>query len=905
MEQLKRPFWLLLTFICPLVLLILLFNETYQIIESLLTQEQKNLWSIFGTYYSILISVGTVYVGYLLIKKKMVDYITAWLVLLINILNITLFFFFIDQVLPNNIPEWMFTSSDLTIYPYSFLIPGALYSLIILVLKYTPKPKTTNAFINLVPIIGIPIFVILLSFGLNIFGSLDSSDVFWFKYVPIYLLVFLTCGFLFFLIRFIFIISTKSKKRDSLLQAFKIVFTCIFPVLGLFFNNTLDSSSGGIFGDFQDPWYFIFSIINGVVLCVPDLKNNKLRWLFFILRSILFVFILYFFVVFLPYLPLSILAILAVGFGFLMLAPIIVFVYQLSAIRNDIIYLKTVSSKALVYIVFWSSMLVLPMAITINYQMDRNELDRIFTFLYNRSFDDEEQYSFDTKRVDRLMNHIHDVKSDWLKHTPFLDSYYNWIVLDNLMLSDKKINEISSVINGDKLNSKTPLFSWFTFPAHSAYLDDYHVQSTYNGKHWTSYLHIEVATNDIEDSEFRLYLNTPNDCFVSNYYLEINGKKEFGILAEKKSANWVYNNIVKTRRDPGILNSVGYNKYILKVFPVQQNQKRLTGIEFIHNEPIEIAINDTIVTLGDPKQTNKNIREIMGGKGVFIPSAAKIKLPSIVRKPDYHLIIDKSINNKMNVSQLEKIINHLKDSLPNPENIHLWAVNYDNHPLSEKFWKNEINTIEQKGGFYPEFLMKKTLVQSYKNQIKTCPIFILVNSDSSSVSFVDGLSNLMFSIPDMARFYSCNEKMVTYQYNLETGQKIEIESVQKIKPDSLYVYKRKNTKFYLPFDNNSEFIYDSVSLIPQTKWQEGVVLGQMMKNYALNPQLNDEWINIVKGSMKSGILVPYTSYISLENEAQKKALLHKQKEVLETDKHFDLEEAEEMSEPNVMWYILV
>lgn len=907
MEQLKKPFWLLITFVGPLALLLILFNETYQIIESILTKNQKYLWSIFGTYYSILIGLCLVYIAVLMIRKKNVDTPTAWIVLFINILNITFFFFFIDKVLPSDIPAWMFTSDDLTIYPYSFLIPGALYSLIILVINYTPQPQSTNPYLNLAGVIGIPAFVIFLSMSINVFGYHGAASIFWFKYLPIFLFVFLTCGFLFFLIRFIFILSAKSKRRDTALLVFKIACTCIFPILGLYFNNGINSYGGGIFGDFQDPMYYIFSIMNGIALCVPDSKNNLIRWCIFIVRSILFVFIFYFFVVFLPYLPLSILAIIAVGFGFLMLAPIIIFVYQLSAIRSDMLYLKSIYHKGIVNVVFCLSVLVLPVAFTVNYQMDRNELDRIFTFLYDRSYDDGKHYSFDAERVERLLNHIQEVKTERIKHTPFLDSYYNWIALDNLMLSDKKIDQISGVINGTKMNSKVPLFSWFTFqsPNQSAYLDDYHVESKYNGKHWTSYVHLEAATEQGMNTEFRMYLSTPRDCFISNYYLKINGKKEYGVLAEKKSANWVYNNIVNTRRDPGLLNSIGYNKYILKVFPVNQGQKRITGIEFTHKEPINISINETMIQLGDPNKMSKDIQEIMDGKGVFISSTAKSKLPTVVRKSEYHFIIDRSKNSLLSKEQLETIIHHLKDSLPNSEDLKIWETNYDNLQLSTTNWKNELHSLKAQGGFYPEFLMKKILVQAYQNHSNTCPIFILITKRPSSISILDGFSNLMFSIPDMTHFYSCNEKMMSYEHELESGKKGERKPLQEIKPDSLYVYNWKKEQYYLPFDKHSDFLYTSISSRATTKWQEGIALNEKMNNYALNPQLKDEWLSIVQSSMKSGILVPYTSYLSLENEAQKKALLHKQKEVLQSNKHFDLEEAEEMSEPNVLWYILV
>lgn len=901
MDQLKKPIWFALCFLFPLVLLIFLFNETYQIVESLLSAEQKKLWIRFGYYYSLLSVISTVYIGFLLIKRRTVHFFTAWTVLVINILNITLYFFFVDEVLPRDIPSWMFTSSDLTLYPYSFLIPGALYALILLVIDYTPDPKSKNAYINLVPAVVIPLFVFAVSFGLNIFSSGRSLEFFLFKYVPIFLVVFLTCAFLFFMIRFIYILSLKSKKRHQLELILKIIFTCCFPIAGLLFNNAFN----GMFGDFTHPLFFILSVVNGVVLCLPDITNTVLRWITFIVKSVLFVFILYFCGIFLPFLPLSIIAIIIIGFGFLMLAPLIVFVYQVTSIKNDINYLSSVFGKPIVYTVFFLSLSVLPAAITINYQMDRNELDRIFAFLYERSFEEEKEYSFDSKQVGRLLNHIEKAKLRFLDYTPFLDSYYNWIVLDNLMLSDNKLNEISSVFKGSALTSHHQLFSWFTFPEHKATLDKFKVESNYNGKYWTSFLHLEVKSEEDNDTEFRMFLKTPNDCHISNYYLEIEGKKEFGILAEKKSANWVYNNIVKTRRDPGLLNWIGLNKYLLKVYPVQKKENRFTGIEFVHKEPIQISLNDTIVTLGDTVKASNKAYEILNGQGLFVPAKEKLMLPKVVRKPQYHFIIDHSINNSMTVGEIEKTVNSLLDSLPSRENVNLWAVNYNVKHLEVSSWRSEIESMPLEGGFYPEYLMKKILFMSLTRHEQTCPIFVFIKPDSSAVTFMEGFSNFIPVVPDAQCFYSCDNTLRAFKYSLESGKQDTVVYLSSIKPDSTCVIDWKKSNYYLACNNESEILFDSVSIGNPDKWESGILLDQDVNSYAFYPGSENAWLNIIKSSMRSGLLSPFTSYLSLENEAQKKALLHKQKEVMESNEHFDLEEAEPMSEPGVIWYIII
>ncbi len=77
------------------------------------------------------------------------------------------------------------------------------------------------------------------------------------------------------------------------------------------------------------------------------------------------------------------------------------------------------------------------------------------------------------------------------------------------------------------------------------------------------------------------------------------------------------------------------------------------------------------------------------------------------------------------------------------------------------------------------------------------------------------------------------------------------------------------------------------------------------QSFQLYPNtLEKDWKKQVKYSFQSKIMNHFTSYIVLENESQKKALLKKQKDILAGKNALDAgEEPQSMSEPSL--YILL
>ena len=137
---------------------------------------------------------------------------------------------------------------------------------------------------------------------------------------------------------------------------------------------------------------------------------------------------------------------------------------------------------------------------------------------------------------------------------------------------------------------------------------------------------------------------------------------------------------------------------------------------------------------------------------------------------------------------------------------------------------------------------------------------------------------------------------------------LEDTSIQVGNEVLVYPIGAKN-KAYIPDNQKGSLILKNATAAKSKKyaiqkdWLSGLQLQANYRNHIEHPELVDsEWVQQVRLSFQSRILTPYTSYLVVENQAQKNSLLRKQKQVLNGKQSFDLEdESTEMSEPS--WVI--
>lgn len=919
MRNLLNPKWLFVINTLPLVVLFFLIFGQFNIIKTLLEESSIQLWKSFGLSLGVLGLMNFAYAVYLILKKKNVSVWFGLIALLCYIPFIYLYGYYLDKIIPFSIPQWM-VSGNIFLYVGTFLMPTLAYSLFVLVSHFTPENKEHKAWANFLIAIGIPIAGYL--FSQIILPLWQPFDRDFSVHAMVILVITATLVFLFFLIRGVFILATKKAEVWQKYQlAWKIPIAIVLPLIGLAVNNghlfnNFGPSDSGIFGDFNNAWFYILAAVNGILVCLPNLKNKLYRLIVYIGRSITFAYTLYFFLVFLPFLPLSVIAIIAIGTGFLMLTPLLLFVIHINELSKDFTFLKTLFSKKLIIAISLLGFLIIPAFITVTYLKDKTVLNETLSYLYSPDY--SKQYDIDKVSLQKTLNVIKGHKDHRDSRSgifgngiPYLSSYFNWLVMDNLTLSDSKINTIEKIFFGKTSFELRPE----NIQNDNVQISNISTTSTYDKSQnaWKSWVDLEITNKSGSTwfSEYATTINLPEGCWISDYYLYVGDVKEPGILAEKKSAMWIFSQIRNENRDPGILYYLTGNKVAFRVFPFAKDEVRKTGIEFLHKEPITLNIDNNIIELGNIEET---IYEKIETESIaYVSVQQKQKLNSVKRKPYFHFLVDASKNQSRNSTDFIKRIEQvIEANQPLSENAKISFVNsYVTTTTLDKDWKGDYKNQTFEGGYYLDRAIRTTLFNAYQDKSKTYPVIVVVTDSIQNAVLDKDFADLKFTFPENDLFFNLDKKGNLIEHSLTENPIKELPEILRecMFCETVLEYKlTDNSVAYLANNNQPSIILRkdifeiSETEIKEKNWQSALTMQGQWTSQILHPEISDkEWLNMVKYSFISKVMTPVTSYLVVENEAQKAMLKKKQEQALSGNKSLDLgEDTQRMSEPSLI-----
>lgn len=925
MKNLLNPKWLLVLNTLPIAILFLIFIGDFNIIKTLLDEKTIGLWENFGLILLIISTTHLLFTLITIFRKKTLNIFYGITALIIYTCYLYIYLFHSDHIVPRNIPRWML-SGELVLYVGTFLMPTLAHALFVTVIKLTSKNKEYQAWKSFLATISIPLLWFV--FAQIIMPMAHRIESNFSEHILIIVMVIGVLLFLFFLIRTIYILSVKKSKVLNKYQLlWKIPITLIFPILGLLVNQgfLINSFSGGnsfgVFGDFSNPWFSIIAIINGVLLCLPITKNKNLRLLLFVARSITFAYTFYFFLVFLPFLPLSIVAIIAIGVGFLMLTPLVLFVIHIQELAKDFKYLKQFFNTKVIALTTIVSFMVIPTFTILSFVSDKNTLHNTLDYIYNPEY--TKSYAINKSSLKNTISKVlsnKDSNRDLFlgSQTPYLSPIFNWIVLDNLTLSNSKINTIERVFFNEKsFGIRNPRSE--NIRNTNVNISNISSRSKYNKEDnsWTSWIDLEITNgNSDRFSEYATTIDLPDGCWINDYYLYVGDTLEKGLLAEKKSAMWVFSQIRNENRDPGLLYYLTGNKVAFRIFPFLANEVRKTGIQFIHKEPLTLNIDNHEIYLGNTEE-QLNVTTIESDHVVYVSSKEKSKLEKVNRIPYLHFIVDTSKDNAKNVESYIKVIDSIKKSsgISKEQSKISFTNSYTTTTDWKTDWKTKLEKQTFEGGFYLDRAIKTVLYNSYKELSNRYPIIIAVSNDLEKAVLPKDFQDLKITYPDNHWFYNLSLGGDLTKHDLNINPKKIVSINQKINTqNTVLVWPNKTApKGYLPITNNPSLLLKNTlfnvddSTIKTNHWTSGLELQSKWISSKLNPKVSEkDWNTSVKHSFQSKIMTPLTSYIVVENEAQKAILKKKQKQVLAGKNALDLsEDAQRMSEPQLLLLLLL
>lgn len=927
MKNLRSPWWILGTSSLPTLMLLAIYGGIFWIISPQLPPNALALWMTFAIWLGGYGLTQAIFSVYCISTKRDIPFAYAVITLVAFIALLYQLYFQLNSLIPRDIPGWM-VPPEAAQYPIALLMPTLAHAMFLMILHFTPFERQQYFFDNLLyaavtPIFGYMFFMVFQP----LWQPLQSE---FFTHALLVVGIVGTVSFGFFLGRALYILGARRLVGETWIKIpFQILIAIVFPLLGLALNQgELFEGRGGfseIFGDFGHPFFMLFAIINGVLVCLPNLPIPGYRLALFIGRSWGYTFVLYFFLVFLPLLPLAILAILAIGLGFLMLTPLALTILQSQTLASDFQYLRLFFPKWLLLLLFLGSLMVLPAGVLVVYRQDRIALDQALEYVYASKLTEPTPQKINAQRLAQVLHHIevHKKRGDFFSsnNTPYLSFFYNSLVMNSLTLSQTKIDRLRYLFQDIEPPVNTNWENQVSARTDSVKVIKMASKSTYNPSagYWTSWIDLELKNQGNELGEFADTFVLPPATYVSDYYLDMNGHRELGILAEKKAALWIYQQIsTLTRRDPGILQYADPDHLSLRIYPFQAGETRFSGFSLIHPEPLLLSVAGREVQLGDPKTVSASTRTrpIAGSRAVYVPAGAKKTLPQVPLMTKYHLIIDGSA---LAAGQKQKLIKMVEDwrqtqHIATDQIKYVAAGIYSSSlGLGDK-WKKDLASYSNQGGFFVERAIQIQMAKAILKPKAEKMVFVLVSNRSYLPFDAQEVAQLAALLPlgvEVVQLQSKDGDLTSlwHSSNVTNEEKNwALAWPDALHPQTFLPANDQGSLVFQPQDLSSTSTWKVVNTDAQANvWENGIHLQSLSAQMVLYPENSERtWRQLTRNSFAAHLLTPATAFLALETESQKRLLMKKQWEALHANKSLDLgEEPTPMSEPEWWWILFL
>ncbi|HNY32132.1 MAG TPA: MSEP-CTERM sorting domain-containing protein [Fibrobacteria bacterium] len=935
MNSLRHPVWLLVCVILPLSLMEGILSHLYGIIGVDLDSTSRLAWQVALAVVAAWMVANAAIASVFWIRQRPLPLWVGALAAVLGVAALVATVWGSDVLVPRSVPRWVASDDDILRYGFTFVMPVVVWGLYLLASARAQARSAVQSRRDLVAEMG---GVFLLPSGVFFLFTVASPMFSLSPNVPVFTLFvagFTACTTLF---AYCLVALVRRGSQRPIRQGggldwtLRIAALVVAPLGGLALNQALDC----LFGDFSHPMWFALAAVGGVAYLVPLPSGSRWNLLQFWVRCATAPYFAYFFLLFLPFLPLSLLALLLVGFGFLMLSPLVAGVFVANLLGRQWKSLRAGPQRGWVPWIGLAGMVLLPGWVVVDALWTRIQIRTVMAYAY-----DAPGHPLDLASVDleSLADGIAQLESRFGGHDSragtregeqlYLSEFRDWAIFDNLMVAPARLAAMKALFAPPEDSLAEPSdapagrdVGGVAANGDSTLVRLAKVQPRREGESRT-WLDLDlVRPRRPQDSgqtwrraqaaEFRAKVRLPRDVFVDGYTLKVGDSLHQGVLAERRTAEWVYTQITRTNRDPGLLRYLqGGSDLELRVFPFAEAERRHTSIRFLHRRPVQIRVGDSAVALGGADQSG--IVEFPG-LGMVVPEPALAGLPRRIPPVRIHFVLDASRaagpHRNVLAASLESF---LQRSGLDPASVRILSMNVRGTDLSEDpEWSRRYRQGPFEGGFFLERAVKHVLSDKFQRGSDTVPMVVAV-SDRTDFVFLESDLDLFASVsPGVHGFFRLDRRGVLERFPFSGEGPVPVYGM--FIPDSVGELKdRKGRNHWVdlregsvlvPFPDSVQAPLAGANLGP---WERAAANALRETRLAVLARDGDRaWKEILGESFASGVLARATAYLALETATQENALRAKQQEVLEGDRNMDLDtdESVRMSEPGP-WILLV
>ena len=838
-EFLKKPNVLAWVNLLPQTILLILNLHAYSVVNDEIDERVR-----LSAYTVVSIETGLLLValGLMLIliyQKRSYAWGWNWLFLISQIGYLWLAMTSIPSIIPGRIEPWIISATNVLAYQFAFMMPGLFYAGLRLACFDVNIRQRAQFGIWLLVTILAPTLLYL--YFLTIQRWLRHSAGYQFtEMVSIIFMVGATVVTVTGMLRLALMLWDRVHHGNRWTHIICAAFVGIVgPIGGLWLNRKIPFPV-----DFQSPFIYVLAVANGLILLIPNKKAAvRYRKIIVFLRSMAYPFTVYFFVVFLPFLPLALLAIYAVGFGFLILTPIVLFLFHTKSLVDDFQGCVSKSGLAFTTVVFVVGLSVLPGLMLAQALYDRVSLHDALAYVYSPDLSSDQQFNGSTKSVKRTLVRLTRLKRGI--QLPYLAGLYNRIVFDGMVLPDRKIKEMYQLFSGDELpkidrksinwgfmlGNRNHWRQWMrpiqAGALREADLSSVNIASETESDIVESTVTLEIKNNSgVAAAEFKTSIQFPPGVVITGYRLKVADKYVPGQIFEKRTALWVYHMIRDfTRRDPGILVFKSPSQIELNIFPFAVDETRFTEIDFQFPRQCapSITIGDKTVDLISHKEAQQNlsIATGLGESGDFlavVPRKKMATLPYFQRKPYLHFILDFSQNSASQSPHYAKRIQSIASQFDNVRTAKISAANFEVEVLTDKRIElTDVSTISQtieysrlpsQGSLDLERVLKRELVMckmmwsrsSTESEWNVYPIFVVLTSQNACILDPKNMDYFRSIVPEINTYFLSKQENHLEEIPLWSNQ-------QNVKTDDVICFKFGDVVSIIPATNTMQATY--------------------------------------------------------------------------------------------------